>query len=206
LSPTGDGALVIAHLQGRILRKAPQELVLDVAGVGYRVTIPLSTFYRIGEPGEEVSVLTHTHVREDTFALFGFLTSSEQALFERLISVAGVGPRLAVGILSGIEAPDLVGALRTGDVARLTRIPGVGKKTAERLVVELKDKVEGLEGTEPTPEDAPAGGQDDLVSALVHLGYSRNESERGVGKALEEGGEGRFEELLRRTLQILSGR
>jgi Holliday junction DNA helicase RuvA len=197
---------VIAHLRGTILRKAPQELILDVAGVGYRVTIPLSTFYRLGDPGTEVNVLTHTHVREDTFALFGFLTASEQALFERLISVAGVGPRLAVGILSGIEAPDLVGALRSGDVARLTRIPGVGKKTAERLVVELKDKMEGLEGKEPSPEGAPAGKQDDLVSALVHLGYSRHEAERGVVKALKDGGDGRFEELLRRTLRILSGR
>jgi len=197
---------VIAHLRGRILRKGPQELVLDVAGVGYRVTIPLSTFYRLGEPGAEVSLLTHTHVREDTFALFGFLAVSEQALFERLISVAGVGPRLAIGILSGIEAPDLVGALRSGDVARLTRIPGVGKKTAERLVVELKDKMEGLEGTEPAPEHAPAGGQEDLVSALVHLGYSRNEAERGVERALKAGGDDRFEEILRRTLRILSGR
>ena len=197
---------MIAHLRGRILRKAPQELVLDVAGVGYRVTIPLSTFYRLGEPGAEVSLLTHTHVREDTFALFGFVSASEQALFERLISVAGVGPRLAIGILSGIEAPDLVGALRSGDVTRLTRIPGVGKKTAERLVVELKDKMEGLEGTEPSREGAPTAGQDDLVSALVHLGYSRNEAERGVERALAEGGDGRFEELLRRTLRVLSGR
>jgi Holliday junction DNA helicase RuvA len=197
---------VIAHLRGRILRKGPQELVLDVAGVGYRVTIPLSTFYRLGEPGTEVSLLTHTHVREDTFALFGFLTPSEQALFERLISVAGVGPRLAVGILSGIEAPDLVGALRSGDVVRLTRIPGVGRKTAERLVVELKDKMDGLEGAEPAAGAAPGGPQDDLVAALVHLGYSRGEARRGVEKALEEGTDGRFEDLLRRTLRILSGR
>jgi Holliday junction DNA helicase RuvA len=197
---------VIAQLRGKILRKAPQELVLDVAGVGYRATIPLSTFYRLGAPGDEVSLLVHTHVREDAFALFGFLTASEQALFERLLSVAGVGPRLAVGILSGIETPDLVGALRSGDVARLTRIPGVGKKTAERLVVELKDKMEGLEGTEPAAAGAPAPRQDDLVSALVHLGYSRNEAERGVERALAEGGDGRFEELLRRTLQILSRR
>jgi Holliday junction DNA helicase RuvA len=197
---------VIAHLRGRILRKAPQELVLDVAGVGYRITIPLSTFYRLGEPGSEVSLLTHTHVREDTFALFGFLTPSEQALFERLISVAGVGPRLAVGILSGIEAPDLVGALRSGDVVRLTRIPGVGKKTAERLVVELKDKMDGLEGAEPAAGAVPGGPQDDLVAALVHLGYSRGEARRGVERALEDGGDGRFEDLLRRTLRILSGR
>ena len=197
---------MIAQLSGRILRKEPQELILDVAGVGYRVAIPLSTFYRLGEPGAEVRVLTHTHVREDALALFGFLTTSEQALFERLISVAGVGPRLALGILSGIEAPDLVVALRSSDVARLTRIPGVGKKTAARLVVELKDKMEGLEGAPPSAEETTARPSDDLLSALVHLGYSRPEAERGVAKALEQGADGKFEDLLRRTLRILSGR
>lgn len=204
--PHRRGALLIAQLTGRILRKEPQELVVDVAGVGYKVTIPLSTFYRLGEPGADVSLLTHTHVREDAFALFGFITPSEQALFERLISVAGVGPRLAIGILSGIEAPDLVGALRSGDVPRLTRIPGVGKKTAERLVVELKDKVEGLEGPEVPAAEVPATPQGDLVSALVHLGYSRAEAERGVEKALRQGTDGPFEDHLRRTLRILSGR
>lgn len=200
---------MIAQLRGRLLRKDTQELVVDVGGVGYSVTIPLSTFYRVGEPGEDVTLLTHTHVREDALALFGFLTAAEQALFERLIAVAGVGPRLAIAILSGIEPPDLVGALRSGDVARLTRIPGVGKKTAERLVVELRDKMtglEGLEGVEAEPEEAPLSPQDDLVSALVHLGYSRPEAERGVDKAFKQGGEGSFEELLRRTLRILSGR
>ena len=198
---------MIAQVRGRLLRKEPQEAVVDVSGVGYRVTIPLSTFYRIGEPGDEVTLLTHTHVREDALALFGFLTAAEQALFERLIAVSGVGPKLAVSILSGIEAPDLVSALRASDVARLTRIPGVGKKTAERLVLELKDKVQGLAATE---EAAPAGpaasAKEDLVSALVHLGYSRPEAERGVARALEEDGNGRFEELLRRSLRILSGR
>jgi Holliday junction DNA helicase RuvA len=198
---------VIAQVRGRLLRKEPQEAVVDVSGVGYRVTIPLSTFYRIGEPGDEVTLLTHTHVREDALALFGFLTAAEQALFERLIAVSGVGPKLAVSILSGIEAPDLVSALRPSDVTRLTRIPGVGKKTAERLVLELKDKVQGLAATE---EAAPAGpaasAREDLVSALVHLGYSRPEAERGVLRALEEDGTGRFEELLRRSLRILSGR
>jgi Holliday junction DNA helicase RuvA len=198
---------VIAQVRGRLLRKEPQEAVVDVSGVGYRVTIPLSTFYRIGEPGDEVTLLTHTHVREDALALFGFLTAAEQALFERLIAVSGVGPKLAVSILSGIEAPDLVAALRASDVARLTRIPGVGKKTAERLVLELKDKVQGLAATE---EAAPAGpaasAQEDLVSALVHLGYSRPEAERGVLRALEADSTGRFEDLLRRSLRILSGR
>ena len=199
---------MIAQVRGRLLRKAPQEAIVDVGGVGYRVTIPLSTFYRIGEPGDEVTLLTHTHVREDTLALFGFLTAAEQALFERLIAVSGVGPKLAVSILSGIEAPDLVAALRSSDLARLTRIPGVGKKTAERLVLELRDKVQGLAATE---EEAPAttpasSAKDDLVSALVHLGYSRPEAERGVDRALRDDGAGRFEDVLRRTLRILSGR
>jgi Holliday junction DNA helicase RuvA len=197
---------VIAQLRGRLLRKQPQEVVVDVAGVGYRVTIPLSTFYRIGDPASDVTLLTHTHVREDTLALFGFLTETEQALFERLIAVSGVGPKLAISILSGIEAPDLVAALKASDVSRLTRIPGVGKKTAERLVLELKDKMQGLVATEEaTPAAAPSSAQEDLVSALVHLGYSRPEAERGVGRALAQG-EGRFEDLLRRSLRVLSGR
>ena len=197
---------MIAALRGRLLRKKPQEVVVDVSGVGYRVTIPLSTFYRLAEPGADVTLLTHTHVREDTLALFGFLTAAEQTLFERLIAVSGVGPKLAISILSGIEAPDLVAALKASDVSRLTRIPGVGKKTAERLSLELKDKMQGLEATEEAvPASAPPSAQDDLVSALVHLGYSRPEAERGVARALAQG-EGRFEELLRRSLRFLSGR
>jgi Holliday junction DNA helicase RuvA len=199
---------VIAHLRGRVLSKEPQEVVVDVGGVGYRVTIPVSTFYRLGDEGSEVSLLTHTHVREDALALFGFVTAGEQDLFEKLISVAGVGPKLAINVLSGIEAPDLMAALKASDVARLTRIPGVGKKTAERLVLELKDKMPVLL---PAPEAAataepPTSPREDLVSALVHLGYSRPEAERGVERALKEDGGGRFEDLLRRTLRILSGR
>ena len=197
---------MIAQVRGRLLRKEPQEAIVDVGGVGYRLAIPLSTFYRIGEPGDEVTLLTHTHVREDVLALFGFLTAAEQALFERLIAVSGVGPKLAVSILSGIEAPDLVAALKASDVARLTRIPGVGRKTAERLVLELKDRMQGLAATEPAPGSPAGSPKEDLVSALVHLGYSRPEAERGVDRALKDGGEGRFEELLRRTLRILSGR
>jgi Holliday junction DNA helicase RuvA len=198
---------MIAQLRGRLVRKQPQEVVVDVGGVGYRVAIPLSTFYRLGEVGGEVELLTHTQVREDVLALFGFLTPAEQALFERLIAVSGVGPRLAVSILSGIEAPELVAALKTSDVARLTRIPGVGRKTAERLVVELKDRMAGLEAAaaEPAAEAAPSSAKEDLVSALVHLGYSRPEAERGAERALKDG-EGRFEDLLRRSLRILSGR
>ena len=197
---------MIAHLRGRILRKGTQEAVIDVAGVGYRVIIPLSTFYRLGDVGAEAALLIHTHVREDALALYGFLTDEEQLLFERLLSVSGVGPKVALGILSGIEAPDLVEALRASDVARLTRIPGVGKKTAERLVLELKDKMPAR--TAPPAEASSPGGasRDDLLSALVHLGYSRPEAERGVDKALREGKEARFEDLLRRSLQVLSGR
>jgi Holliday junction DNA helicase RuvA len=197
---------MIAQLRGRLLRKEPQEATVDVGGVGYRVTIPLSTFYRLGEPGAEVTLLTHTHVREDALALFGFLTPVEQALFERLIAVSGVGPKLAVSVLSGIEAEELVAALRSSDLARLTRIPGVGKKTAERLVVELKDKMRDLPSAEAAAAAAPRAASEDLVSALVHLGYSRPEAERGVERALREHGEGRFEDLLRLALQAVSRR
>jgi holliday junction DNA helicase RuvA len=197
---------VIAHLRGRVLRKSPQEVIVDVGGVGYRVAIPVSTFYRLGEEGAEVSLRVHTHVREDALALFGFLTAHEQDLFERLIQVAGVGPKLAVNILSGIEAAELSAALRGSDIARLTRVPGVGKKTAERLIVELKDKMP------PVPEPAseaeaqpPSTPKEDLLSALAHLGYSRAEAERGVDRALREDGTGRFEDLLRHALQTVSG-
>lgn len=197
---------MIAQLRGRILRKGPQEVVVDVAGVGYRVAIPVSTFYRLGEPGSDVELRTYTHVREDTLALYGFLTGAEQDLFERLISVGGVGPRLAVNILSGIEVPDLVAALRTSDVSRLTRVPGVGKKTAERLIVELKDKMPPAVAAEAPMAPAADRPKEDLLSALVNLGYSRGEVERGVDRALREDGSGRFEDLLRRALQIVAGR
>jgi Holliday junction DNA helicase RuvA len=197
---------VIAQLRGQILRKGPQEVVVDVAGVGYRVAIPVSTFYRLGEPGSDVELRTYTHVREDALALYGFLTGAEQELFERLISVGGVGPRLAVNILSGIEVPDLVAALRTSDVSRLTRVPGVGKKTAERLIVELKDKMPPAVAEETPMAPATGRPKEDLLSALVNLGYSRGEVERGVDRALGEDGSGRFEDLLRRALQIVAGR
>ena len=197
---------MIAQLRGRLLRKAPQEAVVDVGGVGYRVTIPLSTFYRVGEPGAEVTLLTHTHVREDALALFGFLTAMEQELFERLIAVSGVGPKVAISILSGIEAPELAAALRSSDIARLTRIPGVGKKTAERLVVELKDRMQDLPAAEAAVPASPSAATDDLVSALLHLGYSRPEAERGVERALRDHAEGRFEDLLRAALQAVSRR
>lgn len=198
---------MIAHLRGRLLRKSPQDVVVDVAGVGYRVAIPVTTFYRLGDEGSEVSLRVHTHVREDAIALFGFASAGEQVLFERLIQVAGVGPKLAVNILSGIEAPELAAAIRSSDHARLTRVPGVGKKTAERLVVELKDKMPPGMGAAAEPEaPAPGGPKEDLLSALANLGYGRHEVERVVDRALrEDGGGGRFEDLLRRALQIVSG-
>jgi Holliday junction DNA helicase RuvA len=198
---------VIAHLAGTLLRKAPQEAIVDVSGVGYRVLIPLSTFYRLGEEGSRVSLRVHTHVREDALQLFGFAEQREQALFERLIEVAGVGPKLALNILSGIEAPDLIEAIRTGDLARLTRIPGVGKKTAERLLVEIKDKIVRLAPAAETTPPAPTTElEDDLISALANLGYSRPEAKRGVERALRENPDAPFEDLLRLTLRVISGR
>ena len=196
---------MIAQLTGRIARKEPQEAVIDVGGVGYRVTIPLSTFYRLGTDGDSITLRVHTHLREDTIALFGFATAGEHDLFEKLITVANVGPKLAVNILSGIETDELVQALRGSDLARLTRIPGVGRKTAERLVLELKDKMPKA-GAAPAP-GAPADGgaeREDVLSALVHLGYSRAEAERAVERATREGGSHRFEDLLRQVLRSLS--
>jgi holliday junction DNA helicase RuvA len=196
---------MIGSLRGQLLRKAPQEVLVEVGGVGYRVHVPVSTFYRLGEAGAEVRLFVHTHVREDSLALFGFATEAEQALFERLIGVAGVGPRVALSILSGIEADELLAALRHSDLARLTRIPGVGRKTAERLVVELKDKVAALQPAgAPAAWESGAGLKTDLVSALCNLGYSRPDAEKAAERAVRQDGEGRFEDLLRRTLQDLS--
>jgi holliday junction DNA helicase RuvA len=196
---------VIAQLHGRILRKDPQEVVVDTGGVGYRVFIPVSTFYRLPEAGEETQLRIHTHVREDALALFGFLSEVEHSLFEKLIGVAGVGPKLAVTILSGMEAPDLVDALRAGDVPRLVRIPGVGRKTAERLVLELKDKLPArTPSLDPGRASSPSTPREDVLLALVHLGYSRPEAERGADRALREQPDGRFEELLRLSLRSLA--
>jgi len=197
---------VIGQLRGTLLRKQPQEALIDVAGVGYRVQIPVSTFYRLGAEGSEVSLLVHTHVREDALALFGFISAREQTLFERLIAVSGVGPKLAINILSGIEAPDLIVALRESDVARLTRIPGVGKKTAERLVLELRDKMPALTAEESPRVPVAGDHKEDLSSALVHLGYSPGEAQKGAERALKEDPAGSFEDLLRRALRVLSGR
>lgn len=199
---------MIGHLRGSIVRKSPQEVLLDASGVGYRVFIPVSTFYRLGDEGAAASLRIHTHVREDALQLFGFATETEELLFTRLIGVSGVGPKVALSILSGIEAPELVDALRRADVPRLVRIPGVGRKTAERLVLELKDKMPAVLASDAVAAAAaPASRlEDDLVSALANLGYSRPEAQKGVERALEEEPDARFEDLLRRSLRLLSGR
>jgi Holliday junction DNA helicase RuvA len=197
---------VISRLRGVPVGRTPDGLVLDVGGVGYLVAATPSAI-RKADGAREVVVETYLHVREDTLQLFGFATDTEELLFKRLIEVSGVGPKVAISILSGIEAPELVEALRRGDVARLVRVPGVGRKTAERLVLELKDKMPALPapGAAPSPPP-PASLGDDLVSALANLGYSRPEAEKGVARALAEDPDARFEDLLRRALRVLSGR
>lgn len=191
---------MIARLTGTLLAKHVQRLVVDVAGVGYDVLVPLSTVYGLGEPGSAVTLRIHTHVREDALQLFGFATALEQTLFERLIAVSGIGPKLALAILSGIESAELVKAVRAADVARLTRIPGIGRKTAERLVIELRDRL-------PEPAEAPSGVvdtggdvRDDILSALANLGYQRHAVEKTVDAVLRRGAT-EFEPALREILR-----
>jgi len=200
---------VIAHLAGTLRDKRLQRLIVDVGGVGYDVTVPLSTMYALGEVGSEVALRIHTHVREDALQLFGFASSLEQTLFERLIGVGGIGPKVALSILSGIEPAELTRAIRSSDVARLTRIPGVGRKTAERVVLELKDRLP--ESVVAVPEPAGGAGPDadvraDLLSALANLGYQRGAVDKTVDKAIAAADDRSFEPLLRATLKLLMGR
>lgn len=194
---------MIGFLRGRLVEKQPNRLLVDVQGVGYDVQVPLSTFYRAPDAGGEVVLRIHTHVREDAIALFGFATVLELQIFERLIGISGIGPRLALAVLSGIEVPDLARAVRLGDVARLTAIPGIGKKTAERIVLEVKDRLpQAAAGEEP-----PTGASDlraDLLSALLNLGYHRALAERAVDAAVKPPGDASFERLLKRALQELN--
>ena len=196
---------MIAQLRGTLADKRPNQVLVDVGGVGYLVHIPVSTFYALGDLHSNVTLLIHTQVREDAISLYGFLSSREKHLFELLISASGVGPVLALKILSGMSVDDLVPAVRSGDIIRLTRIPGVGKKTAERMVVELCDKLSAME----TPESArqPAvttGAASDVVSALLNLGYDQHAAEQAVERAGKNGAPESFEALLRATLQQLS--
>jgi Holliday junction DNA helicase RuvA len=195
---------MIGRLTGRLAAKAPDQVLLEVGGVGYLVHIPLSTFYELPDDESPASLWIHTHVREDALALYGFLTERERSLFLLLLGVTGIGPRVALTVLSGIPPAELVAALRAQDVRRLVAVPGVGKKTAERMVLELADKVAALPGE--APAKAPAAvAADDVISALVNLGYRRNEAERAVDATARAGGSTEFGDFLREALKRLTG-
>jgi Holliday junction DNA helicase RuvA len=198
---------VIAYLRGRLSGKQPNRIVIDVNGVGYDVSVPLSTFYGLGDDGSEVALRIHTHVREDALALYGFATALELALFERLIGISGIGPKLALAVLSGIEPNELVRAIEQSNIARLTAIPGVGKKTSERIIVELKDRLPRLRPEIAAAEgeaDEPSALRDDVLSALVNLGYHRPLSEKAVDTAVKATPDGSFERTLKHALRELA--
>ncbi len=201
---------MIAFLRGRLLEKHPNRLVVDVQGVGYDVQVPLSTFYDLAEPGAEVALRIHTHVREDQIALYGFATPLELDLFERLIGVSGIGPKIALAALSGIEPAELVRAVRTSDTPRLSSIPGIGKKTAERISLELRDKLPAPASAGAGRGAAPAAAPDadrraDLLSALVNLGYARPAAEKAIDAALGTAADdATFEQVLRQALRSLA--
>ncbi len=205
---------MIAHLSGKLIDRHATSVVLDVGGVGYEVTIPVTTFYDLEEAGQTVSLRIYTHVREDTLQLFGFKTLRERELFQMLISVSGIGPKSGVAMLSGMSADEIITAIRTNNLARLTSIPGVGKKTAERLVLDLRDKMAALSSPAleeqfaattgaktPASEDAL---REDALSALTNLGYQRAAAERAITNAMQEGGDLSVEVILRRSLRTLS--
>jgi holliday junction DNA helicase RuvA len=193
---------MIGSLRGKLTDKRPNQVLVEVGGVGYQVQIPLSTFARLGVLHEEATLLIHTHVREDQFSLYGFLTAREKQCFELLISASGVGPSLALKILSGMGIEQLVPAIRKGDLAQLVRIPGVGKKTAERIVVELRDKLAVVDVPETGKPASRSQLESDVASALVNLGYDERSVERAIEKARGSSGAD-FEALLRGSLQIL---
>jgi len=198
-----NGRSMIAHLRGKLLAKHPNQAIVETGGVGYDLTISVPTFSDLPALGAEVALHIHTHVREDVIALYGFLRPSEKLLFEKLITVSGIGPKLAITILSGMAADEMVGAIRGNDVARLTRIPGIGKKTAERMVLELRDKLPEAPASVPA---APAMGptEEDVLSALVNLGYQRPAAERALAAATKHGRGGTFDALFRDSLAMLS--
>jgi holliday junction DNA helicase RuvA len=200
---------MIAHLSGKLLEKQANSVIVDVGGVGYEVTIPLSTFYEIGEPGTDIELRIYTHVREDAIQLFGFKTTRERDLYLKLISVQGIGAKSGVTMLSGMSADEIVSAIRSNDLGRLTAIPGVGRKTAERLVIELRDKVGDLAAaaaaSSMASDELPADAVfDDALSALVNLGYQRAAAERALKKVTQEGADMSVQKLLRRSLQVLA--
>ncbi len=202
----GTSDTVIALLRGTLIEKAPSRVIVDVAGVGYDVQVPLSTFYGLGEPGTNVALKIHTHVREEVIALYGFGTRLEQDLFERLIAINGIGPKLALAVLSGIEPAELVRAIRRQDVARLTAIPGVGKKTAERIGLEMKDRLPPALETVGQAQDAASPADQlrtDLLSALLNLGYQRVSAEKAIDKVLKAPPDVSFQDALRDVLKSM---
>jgi Holliday junction DNA helicase RuvA len=200
---------VIAFLRGKLLEKHPNQVIVETGGVGYDVVIPISTFSSLPEAGTEVKLRIHTHVREDALALFGFLTTDEKTIFEKLISVSGIGPTLAIKVLSGMATSDLTAAIRNGHVEQLVRIPGVGKKTAERIVLELKDKLEGVAAMAAVGVPASLAAsvlsviEQDVMSALLNLGCNRASAEAAVRKAKTTGAPAEFEPLFRKSLELV---
>src|SRR5690348_17252462 len=192
---------MIAHLRGKLLSKHPNQAVVEAAGVGYEVNISIPTFSDLPAPGVEVALFVHTHVREDALALFGFLRAEEKQLFEKLISVSGIGPKLAITILSGMAAEAMVAAIKSNNVAALTRIPGIGKKTAERMVLELRDKLESFGVPEAAPAASPV--EEDVISALVNLGYQRPLAEKALARVGNTANES-FETIFRKTMAALA--
>jgi Holliday junction DNA helicase RuvA len=213
-STTIPNTSMIAHLSGTLLSKQATSVIVDVGGVGYEVTIPLSTFYDLEDSGSSVQLRIYTHVREDTLQLFGFKTIRERELFLKIISVSGIGPKLGITLLSGMSAEELIACIRTNDLARLTLIPGIGRKTAERLVIELREKITSLASTQPeealsertalSAQPTQDSVRSDALSALLNLGYQRSSAEKAVDNALAEGGELTVESILRRVLRKLA--
>ena len=195
---------MIAHLRGRLLSKHPNQAIVEAGGVGYDVTISVPTFSDLPALGGEVALHIHTHVREDTLALYGFFRSSEKQIFEKLISVSGIGPKLAITILSGMPADEMAVAIRSNDVAKLTRIPGIGKKTAERMVLELRDKLPQATPGEVAAISTVTPVEEDVLSALVNLGYQRPIAERALAAVSKNGKSTSFDVLFREALAALS--
>lgn len=200
---------MIAHLRGTLLEKKPNQAIVEAAGVGYDVLIPVSTFSALPESGAEVRLRVYTHVREDAIQLYGFSTADEKLVFERLITVSGIGPKLAITVLSGLAVPDLIAAIRAGEVARLVRIPGVGKKTAERIVLELRDKLPAVAAEAAAAAAGPGQPaaltalEQDVLSALLNLGCNTVAAEAALKKAQAGGGASGFEPLFRRALDLM---
>ena len=196
---------MISHLKGILSRKSPTEIVVDVNGIGYAVSIPLSTYEKLGETGSAVTILTYTHVREDILQLYGFATEAEREIFRLLISVSGIGPKIAQGILSGVQPNELQNLIAQANVSALTAIPGVGRKTAERLIVELRDKIAKLDAGSfaSAPTDAAQGIRAEALMALISLGYNRATAEKAIRTALQElsGKEASIQELLKQALK-----